>query len=456
MATDLLSLMLSGILGLTLRAIIGGGFETIEFYMRMVPLIIIFLGVYGWSGLYPSVGLSLVEELRRLTISSSIVFLLVTGFTFWVHSAEIFSRLVFAFTWIFALIMVPLLRIFARCLFVKRGLWGEPVFIVGDGSQAKEIANFLRLNLQFGLMPVALITDFNDLDISKRAIKPKSEDYFDINVARRNSLIVDTLVLVTSEIPNFFQDLIVGKINFGYKRLILIPNLHWVGSVGVIPYDLEGYLGLEVRQNLLSDWQQLVKRFLEICIVIFISPIVILFITLISITIRLDTKGKILYSQERIGKGGARFKMLKFRTMVPNSDEILEKFLDKDPEAKKEWEEAQKLRKDPRVTRIGSILRKSSLDELPQLWNVLIGEMSLVGPRPIVEKEINHYSQAFELYKQVFPGMTGLWQVSGRNDVGYEERIRFDEYYVRNWSIWLDLYIILRTIWTVIRGEGAY
>ncbi|MEL6763560.1 MAG: sugar transferase, partial [Cyanobacteria bacterium J06607_6] len=126
------------------------------------------------------------------------------------------------------------------------------------------------------------------------------------------------------------------------------------------------------------------------------------------------------------------------------------------PVNREEWEKERKLKSDPRITRIGRLLRRTSLDELPQLWNVLRGEMSLVGPRPIVDAEVAHYADKFELYKRVPPGITGLWQVSGRNDVTYSERVNLDAYYVRNWSVWLDIYILLRTIWVVLIGDGAY
>jgi lipopolysaccharide/colanic/teichoic acid biosynthesis glycosyltransferase len=142
--------------------------------------------------------------------------------------------------------------------------------------------------------------------------------------------------------------------------------------------------------------------------------------------------------------------------MVPDADAVLTKYLETHPELKEEWLRDQKLRNDPRITRTGRFLRKTSLDELPQLWNVLRGEMSLVGPRPIVEAEIERYGANFALYTRVLPGLTGLWQVSGRNDTTYPERVALDSYYVRNWSVWLDLYILARTVWVVLAGKGAY
>jgi lipopolysaccharide/colanic/teichoic acid biosynthesis glycosyltransferase len=142
--------------------------------------------------------------------------------------------------------------------------------------------------------------------------------------------------------------------------------------------------------------------------------------------------------------------------MVPDASRVLKDYLDNNPDLLHEWETTFKLQEDPRVTRVGKVMRKLSLDELPQLWNVLLGEMSLVGPRPIVEEEVHYYGDRFELYSLVLPGITGFWQVSGRNDTSYEKRVCLDEFYVRNWSIWLDIYILARTVSVVLLRKGAY
>ena len=177
---------------------------------------------------------------------------------------------------------------------------------------------------------------------------------------------------------------------------------------------------------------------------------------LIALLIKLDSPGPVLYTHTRIGFGGKPFKVWKFRTMIKDADRVLREYLEKHPELRAEWERDHKLRHDPRITRVGKWLRKTSLDELPQLWNVLRGEMSLVGPRPIVKEEVKKYGEKFSLYTKVKPGMTGLWQVSGRNDTSYEDRVNLDAYYVQNWSVWLDIYILARTVKVVVVGKGAY
>jgi Undecaprenyl-phosphate galactose phosphotransferase WbaP len=177
---------------------------------------------------------------------------------------------------------------------------------------------------------------------------------------------------------------------------------------------------------------------------------------LIGLLIRLDSPGPVFYGQRRIGRGGAPFKLWKFRSMVTNADERLGEHLGQNPDLQLSYTQFQKLWEDPRLTGLGRILRRSSLDELPQLWNVLKGEMSLVGPRPFLPEQAGDYGAAYTLYISTRPGITGLWQVSGRNRLSFGDRSRLDEFYIRNWSIALDGAILFRTIWVVLRREGAY
>ncbi len=166
--------------------------------------------------------------------------------------------------------------------------------------------------------------------------------------------------------------------------------------------------------------------------------------------------GPAFYGQIRIGRNGRPFKCWKFRSMVPNANDVLKDLLERDPAARAEWARDFKLKNDPRITKIGNFLRKSSLDELPQLFNVLKGDMSIVGPRPIVYEEQVYYGDHLGHYLSVRPGITGLWQVSGRNDVSYEQRVSLDRHYVENWSILTDLGIIVKTARVVLQRKGAY
>jgi len=449
---DTIGLLLAGLLGFGLRFIIA---ELVNppFYWNLLALIPIFLVVYALRGLYPAVGLSPVEELRRLSTATSVVFLVFTAFTFWIRISEYFSRLIIAFSWIFALFTVPLSRWVFRTIAVNLGLWGEPVVVVGDGPQTRRVVDFLIARMRFGLLPIVILNGENEptenppvLQIPVRVALSKPDLFASVRTA----------ILIDSELPDEFQSRLLTEQGFNFQRLILITDLGWIGSLGVTPYDLEGLLGLELRQNLLDPWHQRIKRAIDILLSGFLGLLAVPIGALIALAIRLDTPGRIFYRHRRIGKSGYEITVWKFRTMVSDADRILENYLADHPELSVEWQENHKLKNDPRITRVGSFLRRTSLDEIPQLWNAMKGEMSLVGPRPIVADETEKYQAGYQLYKRVRPGITGLWQVSRRTDTSYADRVRYDEYYVRNWSIWLDIYIILRTVWVVLRGDGAY
>lgn len=220
--------------------------------------------------------------------------------------------------------------------------------------------------------------------------------------------------------------------------------------------DRDGYAELEMQNRLLVPSSAYCKRAMDLCVIALALPFLLPLFLFLSIMVKSSSPGPIFYSQRRLGRGARFFNAWKFRTMVVNADAALAQYLRDNPELQEEWERDHKLKRDPRVTTIGRFLRKTSLDELPQLWNVVRGEMSLVGPRPIVSDEISKYGSVFEVYKRVRPGITGMWQISGRNNTTYDERLKFDRYYVRNWSPWLDAFILFRTVKTVILREGAY
>jgi Undecaprenyl-phosphate galactose phosphotransferase WbaP len=220
-------------------------------------------------------------------------------------------------------------------------------------------------------------------------------------------------------------------------------------------------LGIHVRERLLCRSAQITKRIFDVAAVIcgglVLSPLLLPLLAVHWVSIRLYSPGPLFYGQERIGKDGRRFLAWKLRTMVIDAERTLQTYLLANPQMKEEWDRNQKLRHDPRVLPgVGQLLRKSSLDELPQLWNVLVADMSLVGPRPFTPDQLEMYGKVFSLYRKVRPGITGLWQISGRNLTTFEERAKFDAYYVRNWSLWLDVFILGRTIRTVLFREGAY
>lgn len=210
------------------------------------------------------------------------------------------------------------------------------------------------------------------------------------------------------------------------------------------------------RTGLLRPRSQRIKRVFDVVCAVLLGLIALPFGLIVALAIALESRGPVIFAHTRIGKGNRRFRLWKFRSMVADADEVLSRYLERNPACALEWHMAHKLRNDPRVTRVGRWLRKTSLDELPQLWNVLRGDMSMVGPRPIVAAEVPKYGPAFVLYSQVLPGLTGLWQVSGRNDTSYRERVELDSRYIGMWTVAADLRVLLKTVRVVLGGHGAY
>lgn len=455
-ASDLISLLLAACLALGFRLLWRGQPLALDYYLGLLPLLFVFIVVYVIAGLYPSIGLNPIEEMRRLSFATTITFFMLIVVSFWGHIAGNFSRLVLSFFWVLGLFTVPFLRWLVRRAAMRANVWGEPIAVIGSGPQTRKIVEFLRANRQMGFIPKVVVNGFNQTDDIISGIPILESKHLRENPRFLSQFHIHTAVIVPNETPLDFQSLIVDERRFGFQRLILISSLGWVGGSAVVPYDLEGVLGLEVQRNLLNTGEQFLKRLLDLLLVLLGGIFALPLIGVIALFIRLDTPGNIFYGQKRVGREGQEIMVWKFRTMVMNADQFLERCLRESPELRAEWEATHKLKNDPRLTRIGAILRRTSLDELPQLWNVLKREMSLVGPRPIVSDEIKHYKEAFRLYTQVLPGMTGLWQVSGRSDTTYESRVRLDEYYIRRWSIWMDIYILIRTIWVVVKRSGAY
>lgn len=434
------------------RYLLGGVFDP-AIYWRLWPVLLVFLLVYRVLGLYPGVGLNPAEELRRTSAGTTLVYLLLGSTTFLVKEAETYSRAVFLAGWMLTLPTVPLSRAAVRQLFSQRPWWGYSLLILGAGQAGEAIAHALMRNTGLGLRPLAFLDD--SLEGQVVAGLPVIGGLEAAPLVARQYKIHHALVAMPTA-PREELLRVIERYGSAFSHLTLIPDLFGMASLWVTPIDIGGVLGLEVRNNLLRPWSRRLKRTLDLTGVLIGGSVLLPFLAIIALLVRLDSPGSAFFGHDRLGRHGRRFRAWKFRTMVSNADRLLHQTLQASAETKAEWERNQKLKDDPRVTRLGRWLRRTSLDELPQLWNVLKGQMSLVGPRPIVESEVGRYSDRFDLYTQVLPGITGLWQVSGRNATSYQERISLDTYYVRNWSLWLDLYLLARTVWAVMWGKGAY
>lgn len=345
----------------------------------------------------------------------------------------------------------PVVRALTKVALSHLRVWGRPVIVMGTAGSADSTASMLISQPQLGLHPVAIV---DDAPTAATTTIPTLLHACSLRGVsdRANHVIVVPGAKGSEEIQEILSD--SGRTAFGVVEVV--PHLLAVPNTDVVARPLGRALSLQVRNNLAFPHNRFVKRASDIVLVtlgaLFAGPL----IGLIALAIRLDSPGPAFFRQLRVGRDGKPFYVWKFRSMVEDAEEQLRILLATSETAKREWDEAQKLVNDPRITRVGRFLRKTSLDELPQLWNVVKGEMSLVGPRPIVEDEVEKYKDDYRYYTQVRPGMTGAWQVSGRSDTSYEFRVELDTYYVRNWNIWIDLDILVKTVAVVLKREGAY
>lgn len=337
---------------------------------------------------------------------------------------------------------------YLKKIFFRLDYFREPIFIICDDQGLKNTSTWFSRGNPFGydVQEIVNVSALSNTEVNKIIDKI-------IETKRFNSVVID---LESNEL--FDLNVMVNHIQRYVRKVIVLPKMT---KLSIINGDLISSIhhkgmAFYIKNNLLSPMDQIIKRGFDISVsligLILLSP----FLAWLYSIVYTATKGHPLFSHERIGFGGRKFKVYKFRTMYLDADERLELLLESSVESKEEWEKDFKLKNDPRVTKIGAFLRKTSLDELPQLINVLKGEMSLVGPRPIVEQEVEKYGEYFEYFTAVTPGITGLWQVSGRNDIEYDERVQLDVWYVRNWSIELDIQILIKTVLVVLGRKGSY
>jgi Undecaprenyl-phosphate galactose phosphotransferase WbaP len=420
-------------------------------YFAHWPDLGVFFGIFGLLSLYPGVIHNAVTELRRLALGLTISFLVLAALIFGNQSTGGSSRGVFLLWWMMAMIATPLLRSAARESFCRRRWWGIPVAVFYTGEESAEIVRELETHPEVGLRPVVILS-------SPHAVRPRHHlPVLDMRnaAAVRACGVERAMIALPDRGPGkLLEDLEMFESLF--PRLTIMHSSAALYSLTVDARDLCGCLAVEVRKDLLLPVPKLTKRVVDLVIVCLSLPAAALIVLLVGALVRLESPGPIFYGHRRIGRDHSTFRTWKIRTMQVNGDELLRRALAQDDSLREEWRRHHKLRRDPRITRVGRFLRRTSLDELPQLWNVLCGEMSMVGPRPIVEEEVATYGQHFSLYCRVTPGITGLWQVSGRNTVNSLDRVRLDSYYVRNWSLWLDLHILARTAKVVLTGQGAY
>jgi Undecaprenyl-phosphate galactose phosphotransferase WbaP len=446
LAADLMALAASGLLAETVLRLLYRG-ETLHWGVAAVaalPLVF----AYWMSGLYSGIGVHPVTELRQLFQLNTIALGAAAIGTLFAPPLPIWCLA----AWAAAIALVPLTRNFVRRWCAGQAWWGHPILIIGAGETAHAVAEVLLRAPASGLRPL-LVTDPSGECRSR--LLPVENDHAAVEgFVRRNA--IRHAVMWLPDLPHNQLPAMVDRYNRIVPHLLIASDSAALPGLWGTSRSCGQFTGLELRNGRLLGGLQVIKRSLDFVIasaaLLLISPLLLV----MALLIKLGSDGPIFFSHTRIGINGRRFNAWKFRTMYTHGDKLLREHLQQDGSALAEWQRDHKLREDPRVTPLGNILRKWSLDELPQIWNVLKGDMSIVGPRPIINEEVVRYGNVFELYTSVRPGITGLWQVSGRNNTTYAERVRLDAYYVLNWSPWLDAYILIKTVLTIIRRTGAY
>lgn len=392
-----------------------------------------------------------LKEILRTLVIFAVIEIAVMSFAKWT-----FPRYLWVITWISILVVLPFARMLTKFVLDKLGLWQRETWIIGSGYNAWEAYKAINSERNLGLKVVGFIATEGGKQ-AHETIDTIPVIQGDMNWLLLKNTKTQFIVAVEShqsDVRNWWLRNFMIK---GYRFVSVIPTLRGMplDSTDMSFIFSHEVMIFRVQQNLAKWSSRILKRSFDIVgsisIIMILSPLLIYICTKVK-----KDGGPAIYGHERIGKGGKPFKCLKFRSMVTNSKEVLEHLLATDATAKQEWDSTFKLKNDPRITKIGGFLRRTSLDELPQLFNVLKGEMSLVGPRPIITAELERYNEEVDYYLLSKPGMTGLWQVSGRSDVDYETRVYLDAWYVKNWSMWNDIAILFKTIGVVLKRDGAY
>jgi len=426
---DVFIIALSIIMGYQFRILFDSSFSTtfghsLPLYLDFPLIYIVTLAMLAYEGVY-SKRYDFWHESRQVIKALTLSFILLLAFLAITKSIDTYSRATFVFIFINMMLLIPFFKLIAKKFLYKIGWWSKQACIYGeDSSISKEIFNNHYLGYVKSDIKEAKTIFINSKDADAKTLH---------KLIGREIQKTDEVIFVP----------IVNEYDLTQSTIYQLSNTR----TNLIVY----------KNRLKSNYREIIHIAFNYLLAILLLPILLPIIGIIAFLIKRESPGPIFFSHMRVGKHGKLIPTLKFRSMYQDAQERLDKLLETDPDIQKEWETNFKLKDDPRVTKIGAIMRKTSLDELPQIFNVLRGEMNFVGPRPVIQQEIDqYYKEDAEYYFMVKPGITGLWQVSGRSDTDYDFRIATDRWYVLNWSLWLDVVILFRTVKTVLRREGAY
>ncbi len=451
--SDSLAMLASVLVSLLVRNLLfpGTPSDIDNFYLLLLGVGIVPI-MHSVLGLYPGYGNDVISELRTTALTITAVWGGLAGASFIIRSGSDTSRILFALSWIVSVISVPLCRSLARTVFSSRPWWGLPVMVVGAGHTGAGLIKTLIDSPRIGLKPFIAVDDDADLwgyccevpVVGGLELIPKFSEYFGIKYS----------IVAMPGVNSRKRHEIVNRYSKHFEHTMVIPEIVAGSGLWAASKNFGGLFAFELNNSIQRRFAQVFKRGFDVLSVVLIGTLALPLILCLLALVIIDSKGRPFFRQERMGKGDSRFKIIKFRTMHHDAEDRLDAILNAHPELRREYEVFHKLADDPRQTRLGKFLRKYSLDELPQLWNVLKGDMSMIGPRAYIPYEKPDMLGQEEAVLNVKPGLSGLWQVTCRNS-SFEERIRIDLYYIANWSIFMDLYIFARTVSVVLLGMGA-
>ncbi len=394
------------------------------------------------------------HEIRRLIIAVTMTFLVVFTFVSLGKLSDYISRLFLILLFFYTTIFLIVIRYILKVYVLNKKLFAESLVVVGNSKKVDDICDKLYLEHGLCFCIKGVVTTDKDEYNGKYTFFGNISEIKDIIFKYRISS-----VFIMIDDSNRRLEKVLNNIQIYVNKLLIRYDYHGIGLSNTEAVQLlkSNLSYIQVNNNFKSIINTIVKRFYDIILSLILLPFLLAVIVIISLGIKFTSKGPVFYGHKRVGRYGKTIKVLKFRTMYKDADIRLKEILATDEKTKIEWETYYKLKNDPRVTSIGKFLRKTSLDELPQIFNVIKGDMSFVGPRPVIEEELKKYYKEFtSYYYMVNPGITGLWQISGRNDLDYEARVTKDSWYVLNWTVWLDLVILFKTPGAVFRRKGAY
>ncbi|MCP5104384.1 MAG: sugar transferase, partial [bacterium] len=415
-------------------------FFPVEHFYDMYYLLFVFIFIFSYEKLYTR-RYEFFEEFIYITRGLFISVVLIALFIYLSRSYETFSRTIPMLMVLTGMIIVPMVRYIVKKILIASGFYIKNAALVGEKESTAEVISSFKKLESVGYRIAAI------LDV-------KDTGSLDELVCRAD---VETLIIVSKGIDNEQLNRLINQCENHVKEIRIVSDSTYLKTIGVETEYIDELLVMRMANNLLSPVNRFLKRAFDLVVSVLAILLWLPFFMIIALIIKMDSRGTVLFIQERFGKDGEKFKLLKLRTMYEDADDKLKEYLRQNPKLQKEWDLYKKLKtRDPRVTRIGKFLRRFSLDELPQIFNVLKGNMSIVGPRPYLIREKEEIEKSAAIIFRVKSGLTGLWQIRGRNELNFEARLKLDEFYVRNWSLFLDIVIILKTFGVVLRGKGAY